>query len=99
MKLSSFEQYVESLGDELNKIEPSFDKDVTGDGSYFLTKSKETYLYETESEADEKINDARQANGFESAKKTFKAGKISKKTGDILVPDYWKVVIVYKFVD
>lgn len=96
MLLQEFQDYVQQCGSDLVKIEPAFE---IGESlsSYYLTKVKETYVYGDEEDADTKVNDARQSANFESAKKTFKAGKISKKTGDILTPDTWKVVIVYKF--
>ena len=70
--------------------------ELDGVSTYYITKTKETYVYGTEDDADAKINDVRQLNGFESAKKTFKAGKVSKKTGEEISPDTYTVVVVIK---
>lgn len=95
MKLQELQNYVENKNKEgLTKIEVSMELD--GVSTYYITKTKETYVYGTEDDADAKINEARQLPGFESAKKTFKAGKVSKKTGEEISPDTYTVIVVIK---
>lgn len=96
MTLEDFNSYVVSRGDSLVTIEPKFECGETV-GTFYLVRSKETYIYGDEEEADAKINEARQLAGFESAKKTFKEGKVSKKTGEQISDDEWKVVVVIKY--
>lgn len=95
MILSQLENYIQEKNTEgLTNIQVTLELDVENTTNiYYVTKTKETYVYGTEEEADAKINDARQLNGFASAKKKFKPGKISKKTGEELTPDTHTVII------
>lgn len=98
MQLQELQNYVSERNKEgLVKIEVSMEveQELMND-TYYITKTKETYVYGSEAEADTKIDNVRQLNGFESAKKTFKAGKVSKKTGEEISPDTYIVVIVIK---
>ena len=91
MKLEQFYDYATSLQSQgLTKIEMTSEMDEAG--HYYVIKTKETYTFAEEDEADAKINDARQDSGFAAAEKKFKAGKINK-SGEITRPDTWTVVI------
>ena len=95
MKLQELQNYIENKNKEgLTKIEVSMEveQELTAD-TYWVTKTKETYVYGTEDEADAKIDDVRQLDGFAAAEKKFKAGKVSKKTGEEISPDTWTVVV------
>ena len=95
MKLQDLQTYIEARNTEgLTKIAVTLELDAeTTSDVYYVTKTKETYVYGDEQEADEKIDNARQLSGFEAAKKKFKAGKVSKKSGEELTPDTYTVVI------
>ena len=92
MKLQELQNYVENKNKEgLTKIEVSMELD--GVSTYYITKTKETYVYGTEDEADAKINEARQLPGFAGCDKKFKAGKVSKKTGEEISPDTYTAIV------
>lgn len=95
MELKNLQHYIESRNQEgLTNIQVTLELETeTTANIYYVTKTKETYIYGDESEADNKIDEARQLNGFTSAKKKFKAGKVSKKSGEELTPDTYTVVI------
>lgn len=61
---------------------------VTG---YHVTKTKETFSFGDEEEADAKIDELRQTAGFIGVEKKYKKGKINK-AGDIVVPETWQVI-------
>ena len=95
MKLQELQNYIDARNSEgLTKIEVAMEveQELTAD-TYYVTKTKETYVYGTETDADEKINAVRLMTGFESANKKFKPGKVSKKTGEEITPDSYQVVI------
>lgn len=92
MRLQELQDYVEKRNTEgLTKIEVSMELD--GVDTYYITKTKETYVYGTEDEADAKINEVRQLAGFAGCDKKFKAGKISKKTGEEISPDTYTAIV------
>ena len=95
MQLRDLQNYIEARNAEgLTKIAVTLELDAeTTSDIYYVVKTKETYIYGDEQEADEKIDNARQLSGFEAAKKKFKAGKVSKKSGEELTPDTYTVVI------
>ena len=95
MRLQELEKYIEQRNQEgLTNIAITLELDAeTTQNVYYVIKTKETYVYGDEQDADEKIDNARQLSGFASAKKKFKAGKISKKSGEELTPDTYTVVI------
>ena len=62
---------------------------------FVVTKTKETYVFEDEQSADEKVDDIRKNPNFESAKKTYKAGKLNK-AGEVIKPETWTVIGVIK---
>ncbi len=89
MRLEDLSGYVAQL-DNLTKFEVKTEDDTMG--HLVVTETKETYVYEDEQDADNKINDARQNPLFASATKKFKQGKINK-SGEIVRPETWTVVI------
>lgn len=89
MRLEDLSGYVAEL-DNLTKFEVKTEDDTVG--HLIVTETKETYIYEDEQDADNKINDARQNPLFTSATKKFKQGKINK-SGEIVRPETWTVVI------
>ena len=95
MRLQELEKYIEQRNQEgLTNISVTLELDAeTTQNVYYVIKTKETYVYGDEQDADEKIDNARQLSGFASAKKKFKAGKIYKKSGEELTPDTYTVVI------
>ena len=95
MFLKDLESYVKSLSN-LKKIEPTLElsEDCL---DYFVTKTKETFVYEDEADADERINLARNNPGFAGVDKKYKQGKIDKN-GDITRPETWTVVVKLKHV-
>ena len=60
-------------------------------GSFYITKTKETYVYEDEADADEKVDAVRRDNGFAGVEKKYKAGKMNK-AGEVVKPEIWTVV-------
>ena len=62
---------------------------------FVVTKTKETYVFEDEQSADEKVDDVRKNPNCESAKKTYKAGKLNK-AGEVIKPETWTVIGVIK---
>ena len=92
MKLQELQNYIEQKNNEgLTKIEVSME--LEGVSTYYINKTKETYVYLTEDEADAKINEVRQLPGFAGCDKKFKAGKVSKKTGEELTPDTYTAIV------
>lgn len=90
MKYTEIVDYIDSL-ENLTKIEVKIEADEYS--GYQVLKTKETFSFGDEDAADEKVNAVRQNLGFESAKKTFKAGKVNK-SGEVVRPDSWVVVAV-----
>ena len=89
MRLEDLSGYVAQV-DNLTKFEGKTEDDTMG--QLVVTETKETYVYEDEQDADNKINDARQNPLFASATKKFKQSKINK-SGEIVRPETWTVVI------
>ena len=95
MLLTNINDYVAGK-QNLTKIEVvSSEVDECSTGFYVI-KTKETYVFGSEDEADAKINEARQSSSFESAKKTYKAGKMNR-AGEVVKPETYTVVIVLKY--
>lgn len=95
MTLQDLNNYIADREMEgLTKIEVTLELDPElASAEYYVTKTKETYIYGDEEDADMKIDAARQTPGFAGCDKKFKAGKISKKTGEELTPDTYTVVV------
>ena len=89
MKYSEIKDYIDSL-DHLTKIEVKIELDEYA--GYQVVKTKETYVYEDEDSADEKVDAVRQSLGFAGVDKTYKAGKMNK-AGDVVKPETWNVVV------
>lgn len=89
MKLTELNNYVENL-DNLTKIEATVE--LNEFGNFYVMKTKETYVYEDEDLADNKVDYARQHSGFAGVEKKFKQGKMNK-AGEIVKPETWTVVV------
>lgn len=73
-------------------IKMSVDLEISEDCTGFIvSKTKETYSFEDETEADTMVNDIRQDIGFLGVEKKYKAGKLNK-AGDVVRPETWQVV-------
>lgn len=89
MRLEDLPGYVAELSN-LTKFEVKTEDDTVG--HLIVTETKETYVFDDEGDADEKIN-ASIANPLCLAHtKKYKQGKIGKN-GDVLRPETWTVVI------
>lgn len=91
MQYTDIQAYVDSL-DNLKKIEITIEEDEEVSGSFYVVKTKETYVYEREVDADTKINVARNEDGFVGCDKKFKPSKVNK-AGEIIRPETWTVVV------
>ena len=61
-------------------------------GGFYVVKTKETYVFEDEADADVKVDAARRDPGFAGVEKKYKAGKMNK-AGDVVRPETWTVVV------
>ena len=92
MVLNEVEQYVKNREREgLTKIEFVLEQDETASG-FDVIKTKETYVFEDEADADVKVDAARRDPGFAGVEKKYKAGKMNK-AGDVVRPETWTVVV------
>ena len=91
---------LEDLVAYINSLENPIKVDITIEGNkqegFYVTKTKETEIYESESEADERVDVVRQLADFAGTEKKFKQGKINK-LGEVTRPDIWTVVTKMKF--
>lgn len=90
MRIEDLANYASSLGTNLTKIEMKAEDDTCG--HMIVVETKETYVFEDEDSADEKVNEARQNSLFAAATKKYKQGKVNK-SGEIVKPETWTVVI------
>ena len=89
MRIEDIKEYVDARP-ALTKMEVV--AELGTDVDYFLvTKTKETYVFEDESEADRMVDDVRRNPGFLGVDKKYKAGKMNK-AGDVVKPETWTVV-------
>lgn len=89
MRIEDIKEYVDARP-ALTKIEVT--TELGADITYFMvTKTKETYVFEDESEADRMVDDVRRNPGFLGVDKKYKAGKLNK-AGDVVKPETWTVV-------
>ena len=89
MRLEDLPGYVAELSN-LTKFEVKTEDDTVG--HLVVVETKETYVFDDEGDADEKIN-ASIANPLCLAHtKKYKQGKINK-SGEIVRPETWTVVI------
>ena len=89
MRLEDLSGYVAEL-DNLVKFEVKTEDDEMG--HLVITETKETFIYDNEEDADNKISDSIANPLCLSHTKKYKAGKISK-SGEIKTPETWTVVI------
>lgn len=96
MVLNEVEQYVENREREgLTKIEFVLEQSETTAG-FDVRKTKETYVFTVEEEADFKVNQVRQYSNFAGVEKKFKQGK-TNKAGEVVKEDSWIVVVKLTF--
>lgn len=89
MRIEDIKEYVDARP-ALTKIEVT--TELGADVTYFIvTKTKETYVFEDESEADRMVDDVRRNPGFLGVDKKYKAGKMNK-AGDVVKPETRTVV-------
>ncbi len=91
MRYTEIKDYVDSL-ENLRKIEFTIEDDEEMSGGFYVVKTKETYVFEDEADADIKVDDARRDPGFAGVEKKYKAGKMNK-AGDVVRPETWTVVV------
>ena len=96
MILSDIERYVEVHEKEgLTKIEFALEHNETVSG-FDVVKTKETYTFYGEDEADRKVDEIRQNPNFAGVDKKFKQGK-TNKAGEVTKPDTYIVVAKLNF--
>lgn len=61
------------------------------DVTMYVTKTKETYVFEDEDAANALVDACRQNAQFLGVEKKYKAGKMNK-TGEIVSPETWSVI-------
>lgn len=89
MRIEDIKEYVDARP-ALTKIEVT--TELGADVTYFIvTKTKETYVFEDESEADRMVDDVRRNPGFLGVDKKYKAGKMNK-AGDVVKQETRTVV-------
>lgn len=89
MNYKDLVNYIDSL-DNLKKIEVTIENSEEMD-TFYITKTKETYVFEDEQDADVKVDSVRRDTGFAGVEKKYKAGKMNK-AGDVVKPETWTVV-------
>lgn len=96
MILNEVQEYIEALEHEgLTKIEIALEHAETIAG-FDVRKTKETYVFYAEDEADRKVNEVRQYPNFAGVEKKFKQGK-TNKAGEVVREDCWIVVVKLNF--
>ena len=89
MRIEDIKEYVDARP-ALTKIEVTTELGV--DVTYFMvTKTKETYVFEDESEADKMVDEIRRNPNFLGVEKKYKAGKMNK-SGDLVKPETRTVI-------
>ena len=92
MRYAELDSYInDKLEQGLSKIEVTLEGSEETDGLYVI-KTKETFVFGEEEEADNIIDAARQNPGFAGCDKKYKAGKINK-AGEIVKPETYTAVI------
>ena len=76
MKYTNIKDYIDSL-ENLRKIEFTIEDDEEMSGNFYVVKTKETYVYEDESDADAKVDAVRRDVGFAGVENKYKAGKMN----------------------
>lgn len=77
MRYTDIKDYIDSL-ENLKKIEITIEDNEEMSGSFYVVKTKETYVYEDEADADAKVDAARRDPGFAGVEKKYKQGKMNK---------------------
>ena len=88
MVIEDIKNYIE-IRPTLNKIEVKVEVDDTG--CFSVSKTKETYSFEDELDANKMVDEIRRDPQFIGVEKKFKKGKVNK-AGDVVKPDVWLVV-------
>ena len=89
MTINEIKDYIEAKP-ALTKIEITTEQ--CEDATYFMvTKTKETYVFDNEEDADNLINKLRQYPNFIGVEKKYKKGKMNK-AGEIVKPETWNVI-------
>ena len=91
MRYTEIENYINNL-ENLRKIEITIEDDEDMSGSFYITKTKETYVYDNENDADVKVDAARRDLGFAGVEKKYKQGKMNKAV-EVTKPETWTVVV------
>lgn len=89
MRLEDLAGYVATRSN-LTKFEVKSEDDTMG--HLIVTETKETFVFEDEADADEKIKDATANPLCLAHTKKYKQGKINK-SGEVVKPETWTVVI------
>ena len=89
MRIEDIKEYVDARP-ALTKIEVTSEIDEFNNG-FNVTKTKETYVFEDESDADKMVDDVRRNPGFLGVDKKYKAGKMNK-AGDVVKEETRTVV-------
>lgn len=89
MRIEDIKEYMNARP-ALTKMEVVAELDEFSNG-FNVTKTKETYVFEDENEADRMVDDVRRNPGFLGVDKKYKAGKLNK-AGDVVKAETWTVV-------
>lgn len=89
MRIEDIKEYMDARP-ALTKMEVVAELDEFNNG-FNVTKTKETYVFENENEADRMVDDVRRNPGFLGVDKKYKAGKLNK-AGDVVKAETWTVV-------
>ena len=88
MVIEDIKNYVE-VRPTLTKLEVTAEVEDTG--CFSVSKTRETYSFEDELDANKMVDEIRRDPQFIGVEKKFKKGKVNK-AGDIVKPDVWLVV-------
>ena len=88
MKYTDIINYINEL-DNLTKIDISIERDECD--NLYVVKTKETFTFKEEEQADEKVDLVRKNIGFAGVDKKYKQGKMNK-AGEQVKPETWVVV-------
>ena len=89
MKYTDIVKYIDESEENLDTIELKIKK--AEDGQFYVVKTKETFIYEDESDADARVDGTRKDFGFAGVEKKYKQGKVNK-AGEVTKPEIWTVV-------
>ena len=91
MRYTDLKDYVDNL-ENLSKIEVVIEDSEDMCGNFYIVKTKETFVYDNETDADAKVDAVRHNPGFAGVEKKYKQGKMNK-AGEITKPETWVVVV------